>query len=84
MVDTVNVGRVEMLKCRHFIRDGVLRAMYEEHLDSLKQKLVDTMRSELNPMTQWGVLGEVIPAEMDGNGMEFSMQRLIFRQIGCL
>ena len=39
--------------------------MYEEHLDPLKRQLVDTTRSELDLMSQWGVLGEVIPAEID-------------------
>ena len=66
MWDTVDVGRVELLKCRRFVRDLVIRTMYKDRLDPLKQPLVDTMRSELDLMTQRGVHGEVIPAEIGG------------------
>ena len=52
MLDIVDVGRVEMLKCRLFIRDGVIRTVSEERLDPLKQQLVDAMRSEFDLMTQ--------------------------------
>ena len=50
--------------------------MYEEHLVPLKQQLVDAMRSELDLMTQMGVLGEAIPAGIDGTGMKAIMERL--------
>ena len=52
MFDTVDVGSVEILKCRHFIRDGGIQTMYEERLDQLKRQLVDKMRSELELMAQ--------------------------------
>ena len=55
MLDTVDIERVEMLKCRRFVRDGVIQTMYEERLGPLKQQLVDAMKSELELMTQWGV-----------------------------
>ena len=60
MLDTVDAGRVEMLKCRRIIRDGVI-TMYEERLDPLNQQLVEAMRSELDLMTQKGACGEFIP-----------------------
>ena len=44
--------------------------MYEERLDTLNQQLVGTMRSELELMTQWGMLGEVIRAGVDDTGMD--------------
>ena len=74
MLETVDVGRVELLKCRRFVRDGLTRTVCEERLDSLKQQPVDAMRSGLDLMTQWVVLGEVNPAEIYGTGMEFSMK----------
>ena len=54
---------------RRYVRDGVIRSMYEERLDQLNQQLVDAMGPELDLMTQWGLIGEV-------TGMEVSMQRL--------
>ena len=59
-----------------FVWDGVIITMYEGHLDPLKQQLADAMRFELDLMTQWGVLGEIIPAGIDGADMEASMKRL--------
>ena len=29
MLDTVKIGRVELVKCRRFIRDGLIRTMYK-------------------------------------------------------
>ena len=60
MLDTVDVEGVESLKSRRFIRDGVRRTIYDEHLDPLKQQLINAIMSELDLMTQWGVLGEII------------------------
>ena len=62
MLDAVDVGRVEMLKRRRLVRDGVIQTTCEERLDPLNQQLVDVMRSELDLMTQMRVLGEVFPA----------------------
>ena len=76
MLDTVDVGKVELLKCRCFVRDGVIRTIYEEHLDPLKQQLVDATRSDLDLMTQMEVLGDEFLAGIDGTGMECIMPKL--------
>ena len=54
MLGTVEFAKEELLKCRRFVRDGVMRTMYEKRLDPLRQQLVNTIRSELDLMTQWG------------------------------
>ena len=53
MLDTIDVRRVE---------GGVIRTMYKDRLDPLKQQVVDAMRSTFDLMTQMGGLGEVISA----------------------
>ena len=50
-----------MIKCRR--------------LDPRKQQLGDAIKSELDLMTQVGVLGEVIAAGIDSTGMKACMQR---------
>ena len=76
MMDTVDVGRVEMLKCRRFVRDGEIQTMYEKRLNPLKHQLVDALRPTLDLKTQMRVLGEVFPAGIDSTGMEASIPRL--------
>ena len=87
VLDTVDNGTVETVKCGRFVRDGVIRTIYEERLHSLKWQSRDAMRSELVPITQWGFLGEVIPTGLHGTSMKFSMQRLsisYFIRLGVL
>ena len=44
ILDTADARRMKRLKGKRFIRDGVIQIMYEEHLDPLKQQLVDAMK----------------------------------------
>ena len=48
MLDTVDIGIVEMLKCRRFVQDGVTQTMYDERVDTLKQQLVDARGQNLS------------------------------------
>ena len=36
MLDSIDIGRVKMLECRHFVRDGAIQARCEGNLEPLQ------------------------------------------------
>ena len=76
ILGTIDSERGVRLQSYRLVTNGVISFYQKEHPEPLRERLAIAMRTEHDVMTQMGLLCEVTPVHPDGQGMEFSMERL--------